>query len=411
MRITIWDMDFYHKLSFKPNIKVMKLSSFHKQQQHIINFVNQEEDLSYDFDLIYIVKEHERTPFPPSYLLDHEKSKLVGPEFKIFPNYFETSMVVDMVRPDYSIYQLQDDNIYQNANMIQMLHQTTKLPMRQSEENIQISGRKINVITDKLLWQAEPEIIIEVLDELSKYKNILFEHPIELKAILSDKRIQERFTQLSFAAGVNQPFRNNYGYSFTQARNIIDLLKDIKTRLPHVRLGVVSFKTVIYSHWGDLNTGIQDLERCLAIMDYAKKNKITIRFRSSKNRLITPYWPFFEVFDIWTEYHKYKSFVQVMLEPARRRQKLQWYEVLNNPKKWYSPRAEFLLHLIVEYPTMIRKYGFRMWGDRYLPIEQIDIKQISQYAFIFDQEDVQAKLQKELIGDEAVVFGHRDDRV
>ncbi len=411
MRVTIWDMDFFNRLSFKPNIKVMKLSSFHKQQQHIINFVNQEEDLSYDFDLMYIIREHERTPFPPSYLLDHAKSKLVGPEFTIFPNYFETNMVIDMVRPDYSIYQMKDDNIYQNANMIQMLHQTTKLPIRQSEENIQISGRKINVITDKLLWQANPDIIIEVLDELLQYKNVFFEYPIELKAVLSHSGIQERFTQLSFAAGVNQPFRNNYGHSIEDAKNIIDTLTTIKKRLPYVRLGVVSFKTVVYEHWGDLDSGIKDLERCLAIIDYAKSKKITIRFRSSNNRLITPYWPFFEVFDIWTEYHKYKSFVQVMLEPARRRQKLQWYEVLNNPKKWYSPRAEFLLHLIVKYPAMIKKYGFRMWGDRQLPMEHIDIKQISQYAFIFDQEDIQAKLQKELIGDEAVVFGYRNNGV
>jgi hypothetical protein len=50
MRVTIWDMDFYYKFSFKPNIVVMKLSSFHKQQEHIINFVNQAEDVSYDFD-------------------------------------------------------------------------------------------------------------------------------------------------------------------------------------------------------------------------------------------------------------------------------------------------------------------------------------------------------------------------
>ena len=256
---------------------------------------------------------------------------------------------------------------------------------------------------------ADTQTIVDVLDELLEYKNILFEHPIELKSVLSNEAIKVRFSRLQFASGVNQPFRNNYGHEFEQAKEIIDLFKIIKTYRPHVRFGVVAFKTVIYEHWQDLEWGIRDLERCLKIVDYAKQEKVTIRFRSSNNRLITPFWPFFEVLDIWTEYHKYKSFVQLMLEPARRRQKLKWFDILNNPKKWYSPRAEFLLHLITKYPTMIRKYGLRMWGNKTLDLTQVDINQISKYAFVFDQEDIRVKLQKELIGDEVVISGHRDN--
>ena len=410
MRITIWDMDFFHKLSFKPNITVMKLSSFHKQQQHIINFVNDQEDTRYDFDMMYIVKEHERTPFPPSYLIDHKNVRLIGKEFKIYPNYFETNMIIDMVRPDYKLYNLPENNIYSSSNMLQLLHGNKKLPVRQNEENIQ-SGRTLNIITDKKLWQTDTATLIEILDELLNYNNIFFEHPVELKPILTNDTVKEKFSKLRFAAAVNQPFRNNYGHEFIDAKQIIDLFKDIKTNLPHVRLGVISFKTVIYEHWQKLDTGIQDLERCLQIIDYAKANKITIRFRSSNNRLITPFWPFFEVLDIWTEYHKYKSFIQVMLEPARRRQKLKWYDILNNPKKWYSPRAEFLLHLITTYPSIIKQYGLRMWGENILSLNEIDIEQISKYAFIFDQEDMKIKLQKELIGDEAAVPGYRDNRL
>lgn len=408
MRVTIWDLDFFNRLSFKPNITVMKISSYHKQQEHIINFVNDFEDIKYDFDLMYIVREHERTPFPPSYLLDHKNVKLVGPEFKIYPNHFDVSMLIAMVRPDYGIYNLPKDNIYSSSNMLQFLHGIERLPAKQDAGNIQ-SGRTLNIVADKTLWMADTQTIVDVLDELLEYKNILFEHPIELKPVLSNEAIKVRFSRLQFASGVNQPFRNNYGHEFEQAKEIIDLFKIIKTYRPYVRFGVVAFKTVIYEHWKDLEWGIQDLERCLKIMDYAKQEKVTIRFRSSNNRLITPFWPFFEVLDIWTEYHKYKSFVQLMLEPARRRQKLQWFDILNNPKKWYSPRAEFLLHLITKYPTMIRKYGLRMWGNKTLDLTQVDINQISKYAFVFDQEDIKVKLQKELIGDEVVISGHRDN--
>jgi hypothetical protein len=411
MRVTIWDMDFFHRLSFKPNIIVMKLSSFHKQQEHIINFVEANQDIDYDFDLMYIVREHELTPFPPSALLDHKNTKLIGKEFKIFPNYFETNMVIDMVRPDYSLYHLQDENIYAYANMIQILHKTEKLPVRQSEQNIHSMGKKLNIITDTMIWQAKDSVLIEVLDEVMRYKNIIFEAPIELKSILHNQEIADRFVQLQFASGVHQPIRNNYGNEFDDAKAIIDLLRRLKNNRAHVKISAVSFKTVIYEHWSDLDSGIKDFERCLQIMDYAKANKISIKFRSSSNRLITPFWPFFEALDIWAEYHKYKSFIQVMLEPARRRQSLKWHEVLNNPKKWYSPRSEFLLHLLTKYPAMINKYGFRLWGNRFLSKEHIDIDKISRYAFVFNQEDIKNKLQKELIGDEAIVSGHRDNGI
>ncbi len=411
MRVTIWDMDFFYKFSFKPNITVMKLSSFHKQQEHIINFVNQAEDINFDFDLLYIIREHEMTPFPPSALLDHKNTKLIGAEFTIFPNYFTTNMVIDMVRPDYTLYELDAENIYAGANMIQVLHQTDKLPVRQSEANIKKMGRQLNIITDAMIWKTTEDVLLEVLEEISQYKNILFEAPIELKAILRNPLIREKFVQLNFASGVNQLIRNNYGHEFNQAQEIIDLMREIKNRLPHVRLSPSPFKTVIYEHWNDLENGIKDLKRCLQIMDYAKANRIAIRFRSSSNRLITPFWPFFEPLDIWTEYHKYKSFVQLMLEPARKRQSLKWHEILNNPKKWYSPRAEFLLHLLVNHTSLIREYGLRLWGDHFLPTDKIDIDQVSQYAFVFDQESIKNKLQKELIGDEAVVSGYRDNGI
>jgi hypothetical protein len=52
MRVAIWDMDYFHKLSFKPNITVMQLSSLHKQSNHLINFIERTEQIDDDFDLI-----------------------------------------------------------------------------------------------------------------------------------------------------------------------------------------------------------------------------------------------------------------------------------------------------------------------------------------------------------------------
>ena len=42
MRVTIVDVEWYRKKSFLPNPKCMKISSYYKQQNAIINFAQNE---------------------------------------------------------------------------------------------------------------------------------------------------------------------------------------------------------------------------------------------------------------------------------------------------------------------------------------------------------------------------------
>jgi hypothetical protein len=406
MRVSIWDMDYFHKLSFKPNITVMQLSSLHKQSNHLINFIERTEQISDDFDLMYIIRVVINTPFPPSFLLDNHKVKLIGEEFRFFPNYYEPDIIVDMLRPDYSLYRFKEQNIYKTASLIRVLHKDKKISIRQNFETTDTASSKVTVVTDELLWKVKTNVLAEILDELLAYNNLYFESEIDLKIILTNQNILEKFLALHFSKYVDHQFCNDYGDSIQHAKQIIDFMRELKNKNPRVRFRPVVFKTVIYQHWDTLSDGIVDLERCLQIMDYAKEHKVLIHFQSSQNRLITPFWPFFEVLDIWSHYHPYKSFIQFMLEPSKRRQKIKWYEVLNNPQKWYSPRSDFLLHLMVTYPSVIANYGTRLWGIFTLPLEYININQVSKYAFIFEQEAVKEKLQKELIGDEVVISRH-----
>jgi len=406
MRVAIWDMDYFHKLSFKPNITVMQISSLHKQSNHLINFIERTEQIDDDFDLMYIIRVVVNTPFPPSFLLDNSKVKLIGKEFRFFPNYYEPDIIVDMLRPDYSLYRFKKENIYNTASLIRVLHKDKKITIRQNPEIANKANSKVTVITDELLWKAETHILLDILKELTEYPNLYFETDIDLKVILSHENIRLQFLSLSFSRYVEHTFCNDYGDTWEEAKEIIDFMRELKNKNPRVRFRPTVFKTVIYKHWDTLSDGIIDLERCLRIMDYAKQHKVFIRFESSQNRLITPFWPFFEVLDIWSHYHSYKSFIQFMLEPSKRRQNIKWYEVLNNPQKWYSPRSDFLLHLLVTYPAVIAQYGTRLWGSFTLPLEYINIDQISKYAFIFEQEAVKEKLQKELMGNEVVISRH-----
>ena len=67
MRVTIWDLDYYHAKEkvncFNPD--VMKISSYHKQMGDTINFVTTQDDIRRPYDLYYIIKEDNKTPNPP----------------------------------------------------------------------------------------------------------------------------------------------------------------------------------------------------------------------------------------------------------------------------------------------------------------------------------------------------------
>lgn len=126
-RIIIWDMDWYERNSFVPNPQAMKVASFHVQLGDLVYFVNEEKDLNFDYDLIYVFREKKNTKFPPLKILDSKKSKLCGSEFIYYEGYWEPDAAIAMTKPSYDLYPLSDKNIYKGAHVIQMLYGTTFL--------------------------------------------------------------------------------------------------------------------------------------------------------------------------------------------------------------------------------------------------------------------------------------------
>jgi hypothetical protein len=80
-------MDFYYKATVVPNPEVMKISSFHKQNGDLINFVEEKGHINMPYDLFYLVKDKRRTKMPPGKLMDDDRVRLMGRYFKHFPNY------------------------------------------------------------------------------------------------------------------------------------------------------------------------------------------------------------------------------------------------------------------------------------------------------------------------------------
>jgi len=300
-RIMIWDMDFYHKVSFMQNVIAMKLSSYHQQLGDTINFVLEEDDLKFSADIIYIIKENKRTPFPPSKYVDNKRVKLIGKEFHFYSNQWEIDLVISMVRPDYNLYPMEDRNKYANAHMIQLLHKVTFLPTKQNYINSVAKHHQKSIVVDEHLWKAKKEVIKKCLNELKGLKNIMFLNPISLKKVVQDKEIGELFLALHFSKGTIFKFRNDYGSEFDEVKEIIDFLYEFKEKNT---AGLQGFpvKAVLYDHWKDRDYGIMDLERCLRITDYAKEKKIQVLLKTPRERLATPYWVFFDIMQNWTTF-------------------------------------------------------------------------------------------------------------
>lgn len=191
-------MDFYYKKTFVPNPVAMKVSSFHKQQGHIVNFVENEFEINLSFDLYYIFRELEKTPRAPGHLVDNKNSRLIGRPMRFFDNYWEPNEIIAAVRPDYLLYPEKNERAaYYNAEVVQFYHKGKRLPILQPFGNTARFHRKTLVIDkEKDFWEASTKDMLEVLEELSQYKNIAFTEPISLKRIMENKKVRELFVNL-----------------------------------------------------------------------------------------------------------------------------------------------------------------------------------------------------------------------
>jgi len=390
MRITIWDMDWFHKQSFEPNYKAQKISSFHKQKGDIVNFVEKSEHLTFEYDLLYIIREKRHTPFPKRQYIDKQNVKLIGREFDFYDNHYELEDFVSMVRPDYMLYDIPNKNIYAGAHMVQMLHGKEFLPIWQDPMNAKMGAGQKTVIVDEELWETTDEVLLKYFDIIKDYKYIMFKYPISLKRI-TQPHIWELFKNLDFRSVTVFKFKNDLGSEFEDAKLIIDCLKEFKEVHPHINIEGFPIKSVIYDHWQEKSNGIKDLKRLLKITSYAKQNKINVIIKTPRNRMITPYWFFFDMMETWTTESFYISYIEMMLMSVTRRTKTNWQDILNNPTKWSVPRVDFLLHVLTKYPEVI-PYAIVKWGDNCIDLDHIDFTKVVEFTYDFEREDTLKKI-------------------
>ena len=371
-------MDFYYKKSFRPNPTAMKISSFHKQQGHLINFVTEEYHINLTYDLYYIIREKSATPKPPGIFIDDKRVRLIGDNFRFFDNYYNLDPVISAVRPDYLLYPENPRDAYYNAHIAQFYHKGIRINKKQPFENTKEHHKK-TLVVDKEFWDASEKDIVSCLQELKNYRNVAFLYPINLKKIIENDMITSLFKELHFSQGTIFKFRNNFGQELHHAQVLFLFITELKEKNSHVRFSNLPFKSVTTDHWESSKNAIKDLKRCLKIVNEAKKFKVHIRLVSPRNRFDSPYWYYFEILEFWTLYRERLSYIELMLHSAIKRTGLPWYGILNNSIKWITPNTYFLLAVMTKHPEWIKDYGLRQWGDEMLGSEWIDWNVVNLY--------------------------------
>lgn len=150
MRVTIVDLEWYNHKSFLPNPKCMKISSYHKQLNDLINFALDKYMLQMDYDIMYVVRETiAGGAFPVEIDLLDGRVHLIGEGLKFYDRYVsDIDDVMAACRPDYLLYPLPEENKMANADIVQFFAQGKLLPLMQDYHNT-YRKKHYTYVTDK----------------------------------------------------------------------------------------------------------------------------------------------------------------------------------------------------------------------------------------------------------------------
>ena len=150
MRVTIVDLEWYNHKSFVPNPKCMKISSYYKQLNALVNFALNKFDLLMDYDEMYVIRESlTGGAFPVEIDLLNPRVHLIGEGLKFYERYMkDIDNVMAACRPDYLLYPLREENKMAKADVVQFFADGKLLPDIQDYHNT-YSKKHYTYVTDK----------------------------------------------------------------------------------------------------------------------------------------------------------------------------------------------------------------------------------------------------------------------
>lgn len=375
MQVTIWDLDWFYKITNIPNVDCMKLSSYHKQKGDNINFVTDITQLNLIFDRLYIARESEQTEVPNIKILNDKRTFLLGNGFKYYGAKV-INKVVASCRPDYLLYNIDKKNPYANANFLQFYCGKELLIKRQDFHNT-FKHHKKTLVVDKYFWSATDEEILYCLNELKKEKNVAFLKPISLAKILTSKKIRENFLELNFTVGTVFKWKNDYGNGLIAIQTIVDFMLELRNKT-HSNLGIVPITREVPTDYEESNI---DLAEIFTITKIFKQNKLKCLIKFTGTSVLQ-----FVYNNItkWTEYDFSLSFVEHTIHLQSMIEGLDWYEVLNNHLKWRNKDLDWLLYiLIAEEWENYQDCLLLQWGENMLNSKLINKEIIKEHLSLY----------------------------
>lgn len=372
MTVLILDLDWMFDKSEIPNVNCMKLSSFHKQRGDNVYFVGDMSELTMAYDKIYVFGESDSIPTIGSKILNDKRTTLFGKRFELC-GAKKLGAIIMGCRPDYLLYDITNEksSSYTKANFVTFYTDSgEKVKEKQSWKNTK-KGVKRTIVTDTVLWQQDPQEIERCFEELKDEKNIVFLAPISIRFLIDNVTVREKFFTLNFSKGTKFKWKNDVGSDEQSAQEIVVFLKELQK---HTKSNIGAVPIQI-SQSGEKE--LDSIKRLIKVFAIFKKNKIKCFLPPLGHIEPTR----FTWLRSWCEKGFENSFIEEMVFFTSAKQGLRWFQIINNPQHWGTPKVKFIVQLL--YDTSWRELLPQMsikWDTYSIDYNQIDFNVIDKYA-------------------------------
>lgn len=368
MKITIVDLDWYNKASFLPNPKCMKISSYYKQQQVLVNFATNSYELKMDYDELYVVREKiDSGGIPEEINLLDNHTHLIGEGLKFYERYeSDIDSVIAACRPDYQLYPLLEENKMAKADMVQFFHDGKLLPLIQDYHS-SYSKKHLTYVLDKDFWRYDEDSLQKCVEKLQKDKNVCFSGGLDLNLIFQNKNKLKMLEKIKVSWDSTEVF-----WSLEDSNDLFDFIRKSKGT------GTRTIKVPIcYSgdHLQQSSFITKDFYRYLKFAIECKQRKLHIKFISPERKLSTR-WFFFEYLESWTQYGFTQSLVEFMSRMACLQHNVSFIQLFTTQRFW-DDRVYVLMYWFRDYSDIMNALAFRQWGDNtfnFISLHQLAMK-------------------------------------
>ena len=351
----------------------MKVSSFYKQSGVATFLVQNEYDLNFRYDKLYIFREQEDTPMPKIKIITDPNTVLMGSGFR-FISQNVVSDIIAKCRPDYLLYDYKDSNLFKNTTFVQLFGEEGAFLGRIQEPKN--TGDKRTIVVDKCFWDGSDDDVVAALQMLNTYKNISFDAAIPLER-LCVAAIMSEFLRLN----LNKTIKHTFKITKKEEKNISEVFNVIKI----LQENAIIIKKIQTTFSNIDLTSQEKFDKIfhynMELLAFTKINRINLHFTIDGSVNHWGYYPVAAHFLWWTNSKTFtSSLLESMTSLATLETGLPWYTILNDTKYWKG-KVCLLLELLTHNKIDCMEYGIVKWWREKNGKQLINWKNIKKYDF------------------------------